>query len=304
MQVLSPGASYLALKAMMIPGRSEEEAFWRAFAGSRPVAWKTGTSFGFRDAWTIAVRPRWVVAVWAGDAAGGGHPGLWGSTAAAPLAFRIQPVLPHRGAPSWFAPPLGMVSVPTCPTTGFRRSPACPAGGTVLAPPAGRMAPMDPWHHLRPFDASGTWRVRSTCEDPHKTVQRPVLELPPAVEALMREAAPQRLASTPPWRAGCDPSDLGGDIQIVVPENGDRVLLPRDIDGSVQKLAIQVGHRRRDASVRCYLDDEDLGVSVRFRDFLVQPRPGPHRVVCLDDEGSRAEVRFDVAWTEKALRPR
>jgi penicillin-binding protein 1C len=89
-----------------------------------------------------------------------------------------------------------------------------------------------------------------------------------------------------------------------VPQDGDRVLLPRDIDGSVQKLAIQVGHRRRDASVRCYLDEHDLGVSVRFRDFLVRPDPGPHTVLCQDDEGSRAQVRFQVAWTEKALRPR
>lgn len=301
---LTPEASWLVLEAMRRPGRIEEEVAWKAFAGSRPLAWKTGTSFGFRDAWTVAVRPRWVVAVWAGDAGGDGHPGLWGSTAAAPLAFRIQPVLPHRGAPSWFPPPAGIVSVATCPATGFRRSAACPAGGTVHAPAAGRLAPLDPWHHLRPFDASGTWRVRSSCEDPHRTVQRPVLELPPAVEALMREAAPQRLPSTPPWRTGCDPSDLGGDIQILVPENGDRILLPRDIDGSVQKLAIQVGHRRRDASVRCYLDEHDLGISVRFRDFLVQPAPGPHTVLCQDDEGSRAQVRFEVAWTEKALRPR
>jgi len=297
---LSPEASWLVLDALRRPGRIEEEVAWKAYAGARPLAWKTGTSFGFRDAWTVAVRPRWVVAVWAGDAAGSGHPGLWGSTAAAPLAFRIQPVLPHRGAPSWFAPPSGLVSVEICPTTGFRRSAACPAGGTVLAPAAGRQTPLDPWHHLRPFDPSGTWRVRSTCEDPHNTVQRPVLELPAAVEALLREADPARLPEAPAWRQGCDPSDLGGDIQILVPEPGARVLLPRDIDGSVQKLAIQVRHRRRDASVRCFLDDQDLGLSARFRDFLVQPQPGPHTVLCQDDEGSRADVRFEVAWTDKA----
>jgi len=301
-RILSREASWTVLEALRRPGRIEEEVAWKAFAGARPLAWKTGTSFGFRDAWTVAVRPRWVVAVWVGDPNGTGHPGLWGSTSAAPLAFRIQPMLPSAGTLRWFPAPVGMVSVEVCPTTGWRRSSACPAGETVLAPPAGRAAPLDPWHHLEAFDASGAWRVRSTCADPHTTVQRSVLELPAAVEALLRVGNPTLLPESPPWRAGCDPSDLGGEIQILVPEAGSHIVLPRDIDGSVQKLAIQVGHRQRDAAVRCFLDETDLGVSQRFRDFLVQPAPGAHTILCQDDAGSQARVRFTVEWSDRALK--
>jgi len=301
-RILSEEASWLVLEALRRPGRIEEEEAWRAYAQGRPLAWKTGTSFGFRDAWTIAVRPRWVVAVWAGDPQGAGRPQLWGSTAAAPLAFRIQPLLPHRNSPGWFPAPRGLASVEICPETGWRRSSACPPGTTTLAPKAGLSAPPDPWHHLRPFDASGTWRVRSTCEDPHRTVQRPVLELPAAIEALMRRERPGALPDPPAWREGCDPSDLGGKIQILIPEEGSRIVLPRDIDGSVQKLAIQVGHRERDAAVRCFLDEKDLGISEQFRDFLVQPAPGAHTVLCQDDEGSQARARFSVQWSDRALR--
>jgi len=304
-RILSPEAAWTVLEALRRPGRIEEEEAWKAFAGARPLAWKTGTSFGFRDAWTVAVRPRWVVAVWAGDPGGTGRPGLWGSTAAAPLAFRIQPLLSSAGTPRWFAPPPGLASIPVCASTGWRRSVSCPDGGTVLGPATGRAAPLDAWWRMRPFDASGTWRVRSTCADPHTTVSRPVLELPAAVEALLRQSGSTPMPDAPAWREGCDPSDLGGQIQILIPENGSRVLLPRDIDGTVQKLAIQVGHRRRDAAVRCFLDQTDLGISERFRDFLVQPSPGTHTVLCQDDEGSQARARFSVEWTDRAAhRPR
>ena len=118
----------------------------------------------------------------------------------------------------------------------------------------------------------------------------------------MRRERPGALPDPPAWREGCDPSDLGGKIQILIPEEGSRIVLPRDIDGSVQKLAIQVGHRERDAAVRCFLDEKDLGISEQFRDFLVQPAPGAHTVLCQDDEGSQARARFSVQWSDRALR--
>lgn len=301
-RILSQGAAWSVLEALRRPGRIEEEEAWRAFAQGRPLAWKTGTSFGFRDAWTVAVRPRWVVAAWAGDPQGAGRPQLWGSTATAPLVFRVQPLLSYRGAPRWFAAPDDLVPVEICPETGWRRAAPCAAGTTVLAPKAGAAAPLDRWHRVRPFDASGTLRVSSSCEDPHATVSKSVLELPPAAEALAREEKPGFLPDPHPWREGCSPVDQEERLQILIPENGSRIVLPRDIDGSVQKLAIQVGHRGRDAAIRCFLDDQDLGISERFRDFLARPRPGTHVVLCQDDAGSQDRVRFEVRWSERALR--
>lgn len=301
-RILSCAATWSVLEALRRPGRVEEEVAWRAWAGGRPLAWKTGTSFGFRDAWTVAVRPRWVVAVWAGDPQGAGRPQLWGSTATAPLAFRIQPLLPLRGSPRWFPSPSDLVRVDICPETGWRRSPSCPGGATILAPAPGATAPLDRWHRNQPFEASGTWRVRSACEDPHNTVSKSVLELPPAAEALSRRERPGFLPEPPPWRPGCAPSGQEERVQILIPEDGSRIVLPRDLDGSVQKLAIQVGHREPGAAVRCFLDQEDLGVSDRFRDFVARPAPGPHVVLCLDDRGSSARSSFHVEWSERALR--
>src|SRR5690606_9694106 len=70
-----------ALKELYRPG---EETGWRFFTSSKKIAWKTGTSFGFRDGWAIGITPKYVVGVWIGNADGEGRPGLTGTDAAAP----------------------------------------------------------------------------------------------------------------------------------------------------------------------------------------------------------------------------
>lgn len=126
-----------------------------------------------------------------------------------------------------------------------------------------------------------------------------VLNLPAGVEALMRAHGKFALPSVVHDDSDCTGS-TGSPLQILIPEPGARIILPRDIDGEVQKLAIQVAHRRREARIQCWLDHRDLGASVRFRDFLVQPDPGDHVVLCQDEEGARDRVAFHVEWTQLA----
>ncbi len=76
--------------------RPGDEFAWRAFSSSRKIAWKTGTSYGFRDAWAVGVTPRHVVGVWVGNADGEGRPGLTGYSAAAPVLFDLFDLLPGR----------------------------------------------------------------------------------------------------------------------------------------------------------------------------------------------------------------
>lgn len=69
--------------------RPEEDANWEMYSTSQKIAWKTGTSFGFRDAWAVGVTPKYVVGVWVGNADGEGRPGLIGREVAAPIMFDV-----------------------------------------------------------------------------------------------------------------------------------------------------------------------------------------------------------------------
>ncbi len=72
------------------------------------VAWKTGTSSGFRDAWTIAWNPEYVVGVWLGNHDGSGSPSLIGAKSAAPLAGELFRQITRGASAAWFQPPQGL----------------------------------------------------------------------------------------------------------------------------------------------------------------------------------------------------
>ncbi len=74
--VLSASSIYLTFKSLLEVNRPEELSLWYLMSSTRNIAWKTGTSYGSRDAWAIGVTPEYLVAVWAGNADGEGRPGL------------------------------------------------------------------------------------------------------------------------------------------------------------------------------------------------------------------------------------
>ena len=65
------------------------EGQWEEFSSSSKIAWKTGTSFGNRDAWSIGITPEYVVVIWVGNSDGEGRPGLTGTNIAAPIMFDV-----------------------------------------------------------------------------------------------------------------------------------------------------------------------------------------------------------------------
>ena len=91
--LISAGAAWLTLKALQQVERPQLESGWKHFASSINLSWKTGTSFGFRDAWAIGLNAEYVIGVWVGNADGEGRPGLLGARAAAPILFEVASLL-------------------------------------------------------------------------------------------------------------------------------------------------------------------------------------------------------------------
>ena len=164
--------------------RPGDELSWRAFSSSRKVAWKTGTSYGFRDAWAVGVTPRHAVGVWVGNADGEGRPGLTGHSAAAPILFSLFESLPAGG---WFSPPReGLEDVDVCARSGMRASPHCESRRAELVPRAGLDSPPCSFCRLLHTDASGEWQVHGDCEPVAAIRTVPWFVLPPAMETHYR----------------------------------------------------------------------------------------------------------------------
>jgi membrane carboxypeptidase/penicillin-binding protein PbpC len=162
--LLSAGSIWFAFEAMREVERPNSSGEWELFRAGQPVAWKTGTSFGFRDAWAAGVTPQYAVGVWVGNADGEGRPGLIGVEFAAPVLFEIFDQLPSDTR--WFDPPYDdMKQVPVCRKSGMLAGPYCESDTTWI-PESGAGSGVCTYHQLLHLDASRQWQVSSDCESP------------------------------------------------------------------------------------------------------------------------------------------
>lgn len=293
-QVLSAGAIWHTFEAMREVERPNSAGEWELFTASQPIAWKTGTSFGFRDAWAAGVTPRYAVGVWVGNADGEGRPGLIGVEMAAPVLFEIFDQLP--GAGHWFDPPYDdMTQTAVCRQSGFRAGEYCEAD-TLWIPESGLNAARCPWHQLLHLDASGQWQVNSDCEPPALMQHRPWFVLPPVEEFYFKSKNPA-YHSPPPFRADCRASTTARNdapMQLIYPKQAARIYVPVDLDGKLGNTVFQAAHRSPDTEIFWHLDGVYLGSTRTFHSMALQPAVGRHNLTLVDQAGYRLEQSFEI----------
>ncbi|MCB0552887.1 MAG: penicillin-binding protein 1C [Phaeodactylibacter sp.] len=289
---IGAAAAWFAFDAMQELERPNSEGEWQYFTSSRRIAWKTGTSFGFRDAWAIGVNPRYAVGVWAGNADGEGRPGLVGVQAAAPVLFDIFNRLPGDGA--WFRAPYDdMIRLPVCRESGYRNLDICPVD-TVWAPAAATRVAACPYHQLIHLDASRQWRVDASCELPSRMQPQAWFVLPPVEEFYYRAKHPG-YAPLPPFRADCAASAQSVPaMELIYPKYPTRIYLPVDLDGKLSKTVFTVAHRSPDATIYWHLDNAYIGSTTTFHSFELAPPEGKHVLTLVDEEGRRLEQPFEI----------
>jgi penicillin-binding protein 1C len=294
MRELGAASAYLTLQALTAVNRPDEEGFWRNFSSSKWVAWKTGTSFGLRDAWAVGVTPNYTVGVWAGNADGEGRPGLTGLLAAAPVLFDLLGAVDGGG--EIVRPPAGFKDIRICRDSGCLATDLCPAV-TAAVPEESRFDRMCEFHQMVHLDASGRFRVDSRCEPVDRMRHEPWFVLPPVQEYFYRpEHAEYR--PLPPFRADCGgglAEERGSRVMsLVYPEPDMSVYVPVGLDGKTGEVVFEAVHRDGGATIHWHLDGRYVASTRVFHQIAAAPGPGPHRLVLMDDEGRRIERAFDV----------
>lgn len=288
--LLSCAAIWYTLEAMSAVNRPEEEADWQQFESMKRIAWKTGTSYGGRDAWAIGVTPRYVVGVWAGNASGEGRPGLTGVGYAAPVLFEIFSLLPNS---EWFDQPWDeLMPLPICRQSGHKASPYCEQVDTLYMPLPGNNTDVCPYHKLIHLSADGQFRVNSSCESIDKMISRSWFVLPPAQEYYYRNYHID-YTPLPPIKPGCG-QDLNQQIDLIYPEHKAILYLPKGFSGKSERFIFKAAHARRDAILYWHLDETYLGETYETHQISCQVAPGKHILTLIDDEGNQKKIQFYV----------
>ena len=170
------------------------------------IAWKTGTSFGFRDAWAVGVNAKYVVGVWVGNADGEGRPGVIGAEAAAPLMFEVFSGLPD--AVKWFLPPYNtMIETNTCLQSGFAASPNCPDVKAVWTTKGAENASFCQFHKTLLISNDFKFTLSNACAEQAGGKLQSWFVLPPAWEYYFKKKHPG-YTSPPPLKPGGTLPDL------------------------------------------------------------------------------------------------
>ncbi|MDX2246155.1 MAG: penicillin-binding protein 1C [Bacteroidia bacterium] len=291
---VSAAAVWFTFEAMVAVTRPENESFWENFSSSDRIAWKTGTSYGNRDAWAVGCTPEYVVAVWVGNADGEGRTGLTGATAAAPVMFDLFNTLGYQQ--SWFSPPLDeMIQVPLCRQSGHRVQENCTEADTTWIPLSGIRTPLCPYHERINLDRTGTFRVHSDCESPLNMQQRSFFILPPVQEVYYRSRNPDYIL-LPDYREDCQVSGLaaGRMMAVVYPGNNARIYVPTELDGKPGSTVFEVAHRDRTAQIYWHIDEDFMGMTKEIHEMSLNPPPGKHLLTLIDNRGESLSIAFEI----------
>lgn len=290
---LSAGAIYHTMKALTTVERPENETSHDLFSSDTQVAWKTGTSFGFRDAWAIGVTGNYVIGVWTGNADGEGRPKLVGIKASAPILFDLVKILPHQrgGFP---VPYDDLTEARLCAQSGHLASPYCTQTTQELIPASGANSSSCPYCHLVHLDKSGQYRVTADMEDPSDIKHENWFTLPPAMEYYYRQHN-SSYRMLPPMRPDCATmGDPDQPIQIIYPEEGARLFLPVGFDGNRQKMIIEATCRNPESKLYWHLDHDESFVTDNSHKISVAPIPGKHTLTITDSNGNKVTRHFEI----------
>jgi penicillin-binding protein 1C len=287
---LTAGALFATFNALVEVNRPEEEWGWEEYSSTFPIAWKTGTSFGNRDAWAVGSTPEYVVAVWVGNADGTGRPELTGVNAAAPLMFDIFNVLPST---SWWIPPAAdMRSVQVCRQSGKLATANCPDGDQLLVPSACEHGPACDAHIQIQMNATGTRRVNADCYPTHQMTRKTWFRLSPVQAWYFARRHPE-YNPLPDWESGCNDYSENA-MGWIYPKGESEITLPRSSDGGFGKLVLEIAHRQADAVVHWHLDEHYLGATHTWHQMEAAPGVGQHFLYLTDEQGHELVKRINV----------
>lgn len=286
---INAAACWQTFQAMEQLERPGTEGRWKRFRNSRRLAWKTGTSHGFRDAWAVGVTPEWVVGIWVGNADGEGRPGLVGVRAAAPLLFDVFRELPV--AEYWFDPPFDELhETEVCTRSGQLRGRHCPAADTVWINRLAERA-TDCVFHQRIFLNEEQQRVRTDCT-PDVALPSDRFVLPPLAAHYHARRDPT-YAPLPDWHPDCATAPTDRRMAFIYPNVSEKIHLPTDFDGKRNGAIFRVAHTEPRASVHWHLDGDYLTTTTERHELELRPEPGRHTVTLVDSEGFRLERRLE-----------
>ncbi len=292
-RLLSEGACFLTAEILSRLHRPDLPSVWQSATDLPKIAWKTGTSYGHKDAWSVGFTPDFTVGVWVGNFDGAGVPELVGAEAAAPILFSIFQGLRSARGNRWFVCPNNVKIRRVCAVSGMIPTKNCDATVTELYLPGISSNAPCTVHRKILIDNATKTRLCSACKTGRKYTEKIVEIWPPRVASWLKKNG-YPVDEIPERFPGC--SHLAGEDDPIIQSpaaKADYFIRP-EADVRFQKILLKASVASDTRKIFWFLDGKLIWSGNPFVRKFILPEPGKHKLICLDNEGRSSEVEFRV----------
>lgn len=289
--IFAPGAAYLTRQALAKKDRPDFPRRRDVSTVPPDIHWKTGTSFGFRDAWAVGSGARYTAVVWTGNVDNKSSAELVGSEAAGPLLFDVLEGLADRTRRGMTTPPDALTEIEVCAYSGHVASDACPS--RIKAPALVHAVPTTPcpYHHTVEVDRASGLAVTPACKRPgHDYEPRSFVVLPSSVAAWLT-ARNRTVPEGPHYEEGCA-GETGGPPVMMLPGEGVVITLIPGLPAHQQ--AVPLAATTRASTLSWFVDGALIATGPSSARQFWTPTPGRHAIVVADAAGRKARRVVEV----------
>lgn len=256
------------------------------------IAWKTGTSYGKRDAWAVGWNAHYTIGVWMGNFDGRGAPALSGAELAVPLLVDLFNAVDYDSGRPWLKRPASVLSRDVCGKTGLLPSERCDATVRDYAIKGVSTQERCALMKENRINAEGSMHYCPQCQPRENTVRAWYAEYEPALALWFRENR-VHVPVPPPHNPECSASRQSEGPVILSPSADYEYLVEK---GSGQQISLQAAAPPGVRTLYWYVDGDMLGNTAPGAKLFFTPIAATHRIICLDDMGVRSAVTIRVKY--------
>ena len=292
--LISPAAAFLITDILAQRTRPDLPVGYENSLRLPRIAWKTGTSYGRRDAWSIGYNQDYTIGVWVGNFSGQGSPALTGADVASPLLFDLFNTLAYNSPNHLDTPPASLDFRFVCAETGLVPGPHCPNQLIDYYLPGISSAQRCEHQREALVAADGRLTYCRACLPP-AGYRRQLFPNPPPAVLAWAEAQGHPTRRLPPHNPACrlvrtDDATTTA-LAITSPQAHAEYLLD---PAEKQQLLLSCAAGADVRQVYWYVNDQFLRAAPAAERVFFQPPTGPVKISCADDHGRNADIEILV----------
>ncbi|MBN8706330.1 MAG: penicillin-binding protein 1C, partial [Bacteroidetes bacterium] len=290
--IISPESAYMTGKILTLLTRPDFPQNYQSGIHLPKIAWKTGTSYGRRDGWSIGFNHRFTIGVWVGNFSGQGVPELTGADMATPLLFDVFNSVDYNSTNEWFPRPKELEFRLVCEESGLPPGPDCT--NQIMDDFLPSVSSNRICSHLKKVktNETGTVSYCTRCDPGNGTKWMVFPDLQPELIS-WNEKNGIRFEKIPPHNPACTRIFTEKGPLIASPSNQTDYFVEKGEKQKIQLLA----HAESDvAQLFWYVNDRLTATTKPGTAAWIDALPGSYNIQCSDDKGRSSSIRFRISY--------